>query len=287
MTVSESPGTSGRTRFDEPYERVELRLRHGLRTHPSVRKALVALAELRPTMVELEPAGGLLINRALMRYDACVRLTVTLLRGAFSYDEIDHLARTVHRDFAIEQQSSDPRVRHGRSAISVPVGSLVDRYGREGPRRRRGPTDSQVDSAVDALGKSLDRGRRGEPDGLDPEERQAISRVMQFVGRPGYHEGQRDCRIRPAAPTGGTKPEAAFAAKRNAEASRKRRQRQAPAQARAARDERLRLDAEVVAGRLYRWTQDDFDKLGDDMNQPGVFGVLDPECGIYTPSPPE
>jgi hypothetical protein len=275
----------GRTRFDEPYERVELRLRRGLRSHPSVRSALLALADLRPTVAELAPCGGLLINRALMHYDRCISLTVTRLRSAFSHDEIDHMARTIHRDLAIERGASDPQLRHGRVPISVPVGSLVDRYGRKGSRRARGPTDGQVDCAVDALAKSLDRGRRGEPDRLDAGERQAISRVMQFVGRPGYQATERDRRIRPALPTGRTGLEAAGAAKRNAEAANKRGQRQA--RARATHPEDLRLEDEVAAGRLYRWTQIDFDKLGEYVGQPGVFGVLDPECGIYTDSPPE
>ena len=256
-----------RTRHDHPFISTERQLVSAVLADDEVQDALITIG--LPPLVSGQTTPTQFGRRVTQR-SRRIYVTWAALRGVLTYDEIDRYSRE------ISKRREDGTWPKG----SPPFGGyrVSEAEGRDGGGRRkpRGPDAATITTAANALAACLKAARGSAPDGLGHYDCDCLRRVLAFIGKADYREAQRVPRYRSADPSAG----------RAAEAAKKRSQRQRRADAAQVAVERERLDAEVAAGRLYRWTQDDSDRLADQWGVPHqAFGTVDPGT-IYT-SPPE
>jgi hypothetical protein len=233
-----------RTRYDEPYERAEMRLRHATISHPDVRKALLEISKMQLAHVrervkqpltarELAPFS----SEASAEAGGSIWLAWVALRGVLAYDEIQHYTRVVQYKNEAFTTLIERRVADGTWASSIPLGTSVARYGRsaQGKRKRRGPSAATINAAAGALAECLNAARRRDPENLGQYERKAMSDVLRFIASP-----EQRAAANTALPRSGPR--------RSMDAAQKRERRAQPARTKASADERRRLDRAIQAG---------------------------------------
>ena len=217
-------------RYDEPYLRVEAALRVAVLSHEYIQSTLVKIGP---------PASPPTLKAANRRAARILRVSGAL-RGVLSYHEVDHYSEVIseRRTAGIWAKGKPP---------SRP-GFHLEETGRDGNgRKRRGPDQATILLAADALAEGVKAARAGLAENLPQYERDALNRVLAFLGYSGAEARRRSGFV--------LSPEAA----------KKARQRSRKARASIVSAERERLDAKVAAGDLHRWSQKDFDQLADEL----------------------
>lgn len=246
------------TPFDWPHEIAIRDLRFALVRHPLVKDALFALGVIGAPVTDPDgrhiPAMAPVLTA--VRYWACLDLTTAAL-GAFSAQEVHTLGW-----------------RRVQVSTSYTWGGLLPRghgagdHGRQGKRQGRLYSPATIELATEMIARRLDARRRGiSTERLDLD----VGDDLGYSAAAARQAVSRLTRLGAAHP-----PSTAGTSDRTAR-RRARQQREAAAAGRG------RLDLEVAAGHLRRWTQADCDMAGEAMGMPGVLGTLDPDCWIYVP----
>jgi hypothetical protein len=207
------------TRYDEPYLRVERELRVAVLSHEYI----------QDTLLKIGPQASPSTPRTTVDRARRIYLVSAALREVLTYHEVDHYSSCIQtrREAGIWPEGEPPPSMPGFTSAYV---------GRDGggKRKRRGPDHATITVAVDALAQCVRAARVGLAENLPQYERDALNRVVGFVGYSGAEARRRSGLVR------------------SADAVKKRQQRQSKDLAPVVKAERLRLEREVEAGRMVR-----------------------------------
>ena len=222
-TASGFPGGHWRelaiTRYDKPHLRVKAELRVAVLSHECIQDTLV---EIGP------PVSPPTLKATNQRARRILRVSGAL-RSVLGYHEVDYYSEVIseRRAAGIWAKGKPPPSRPGFD---------LEETGRDGNgrRKRRGPDRATVLLAADALAEGVKAARAGVAENLPQYERDALNRVLAFLGYSGAEARRRSGFV--------LSPEAA----------KKARQRSRKARASIVSAEREELEREVVAGRMIR-----------------------------------